>query len=190
MKILWVDVETTGLDSAKNGIIQLSCIVDIDGEVKDTLNLFVKPFPTDEIVPEALEVTGTKIEDLAGFMNPNEALAQMKSMMSKYIDPYKRGKTKNDKFYWGGHNTQFDINFVQEFFKKCGDKFFGSWFNYRQIDTLRMADFLVFGGRNFGESHKLGDLCKIGNVKLNAHDSMSDISASREIAYRFKALLK
>ena len=190
MKILWVDVETTGLDAIKNGIIQLSCIVDIDGEIKDTLNLFIKPFDNDEIVPEALEVTGIKIEDLKGFISPNDALLKLQTMMSKYVDKYKRNKIKNDKFYWGGHNTQFDMNFVQEFFKKCGDKYFGSWFNYRQIDTLRMADFLVFSGKNFGESHKLGDLCKIGNIKLQAHDSMSDITASREIAYRFKALLK
>lgn len=190
MKILWVDVETTGLDSVKNGVIQLSCIVDIDGEVKETLDLHLKPFATDEISQDALAVTGITMKDIDEFMSPYDAFDKFKSTLSKYVDPYKRNKMKNDKFYWGGHNTQFDMNFVQEFFKKCGDKFFGSWFNYRQIDTLRVADFLVFSGKNFGESHRLGELCKIGNIKLNAHDSMSDITATREIAYRFKALMK
>jgi len=38
MKLLFLDVETTGVDNSKNGIIQLSGIIEIDGVIKEEFN--------------------------------------------------------------------------------------------------------------------------------------------------------
>ena len=34
-KVFWFDVETTGLDSKIHDIIQLACIIEINGEIKE-----------------------------------------------------------------------------------------------------------------------------------------------------------
>ena len=41
MRKLWLDVETTGLDATKNGIIQLACIDDKTG---DTFQMDILPY--------------------------------------------------------------------------------------------------------------------------------------------------
>lgn len=52
MKILIYDVETTGLDSQKSAIHQLSGKVVIDGEVKETFNLKLCPHEGADITDE------------------------------------------------------------------------------------------------------------------------------------------
>lgn len=191
MKILWVDTETTGLDPMKNSLVQLSCIAEIDGKIEGSYNTYVRPFKGDIINKDALSVTGLTIDQLREFPEPELVYTEFKSFLREFVDPYRKNKTKDDKFVWGGHNTKFDIDFVQAFFIKNNDKYFGSFFNYRQIDTLRIADFLTYCGINFGDSHKLGDLCEFNKVVLNnAHNSMADIEASRNLAIKFRGMLK
>ena len=43
MNILWVDVETTGLDRHRHGIIQIAGMVEVDGEVVETFDLRMNP---------------------------------------------------------------------------------------------------------------------------------------------------
>ena len=35
MKLIYLDTETTGLDSRKHGMVQLACIIEIDGDSHD-----------------------------------------------------------------------------------------------------------------------------------------------------------
>ena len=58
MKLLFFDLETTGTLVNKHGIHQISGMVVIDGEVKETFNLHVQPNPQALIEPAALEVGG------------------------------------------------------------------------------------------------------------------------------------
>lgn len=44
-KILFYDLETTGVMYWKNGIHQISGIIDIDGEIKETFNFKMQPNP-------------------------------------------------------------------------------------------------------------------------------------------------
>ena len=46
-KILWLDVETTGLDPNRNGLIQLAILMDIDGELVDKIQINIQPFDDD-----------------------------------------------------------------------------------------------------------------------------------------------
>ena len=43
MKILWLDTETTGLNTDKCDLIQLAGIVIIDGEEKERFNFYCQP---------------------------------------------------------------------------------------------------------------------------------------------------
>ena len=57
-KILWFDVETTGLSAYKNDIIQLAVIITVDGKVVETHDLRCQPFDKMAIDSRAMKIHG------------------------------------------------------------------------------------------------------------------------------------
>lgn len=180
MKIWWFDVETTGLDPYRNDIISLACIIDIDGQIKEEFNLYMQPFNWTNIESSALKINGITKEQLKTFMSPNEAHLKLKSYLQKYVDPYNR----NDKFQAGGYNNDFDVKFMSNFFKKCGDKYFGSWIDYHRFDPQVIMQFLHLKGDIKLPDYKLKTIANYFGIDIKAHDAMSDIKTTREIVYK------
>ena len=117
MKILIYDVETTGLDSEKSAIHQLSGKVVIDGETKETFNFKLAPFDGAEVSDEALKVSGVSREQIAGYPNYRTVFERFKMMLEKYVSKY----DQTDNFYLCGFNIgRFDNHFLRAFFKRCG----------------------------------------------------------------------
>ena len=77
-KLFYLDLETGGVDKMKNPILQIAGAIEIDGEIKEFFNWNVKPFKGQEIDPEALAVTGIKLEDIVEYRNPYEVLGEIK----------------------------------------------------------------------------------------------------------------
>jgi DNA polymerase-3 subunit epsilon len=186
MKILYFDVETTGTDPRKHSIIQLSGIVEIDGEIKEEFDFRVQPDSFEDIDPEALLVNGITIDELKTFERPEQVYKDIIGIFETYIDKF----DKNDKFYPAGQNVGFDIDFLAEFFKRRGDDYFGSWQNWRCIDSRFIANFLIYSGMLEVPDTKLITLCQQFGIEFGAHDSMEDIRATRELIYRMKSLIK
>lgn len=67
MKLFFFDIETTGVMHWKNGIHQISGIIEIDGEIKESFDFKVKPNPKAIIEPEALKVSGIMEEQLLDY---------------------------------------------------------------------------------------------------------------------------
>ncbi len=176
-KIFYFDVETTGIDPVKNAIIQLSALVDINGEIKDTLDLFIQPREGKIIEDEALAVSGITNDDLKNFDIPTDAYNKLITFMDKHISRY----DKYDKFYPAGYNTYFDYAFLQQFFIDSGDKYFGSWFNHRLLDPLAILRIADMRGKIKLPNYKLETVCEHYNVAVKAHDAKSDILAAREL---------
>lgn len=112
MKILWFDVETTGLDPVKNDIITLSAIIEVNGKVERTLDLKVQPHSYENISQEALDINGITIEQMKTFDTPEVAHEKLVAYFSKYVNRY----NKLDKFQPAGYNITFDMLFLAEFF--------------------------------------------------------------------------
>lgn len=184
--ILWSDCETTGLNKNKHGIIQIGCIVDMNGEVIDTFNQYMKPFKGDKINKDAMIKNNTTIDDLKHdpkFVDPIDAFENFIKFLEKHVNRY----DKNDKFILAGKNLQFDIKFLRRFFEKCSeDVFYGSWFMYPYIDIehtiaelIRISDDIKFP--NF----KLETLCDIFEIDIeNTHNALDDIKATMDIYYK------
>lgn len=182
MKIMWIDTETTGL-TEKSDLIQLSGIIEIDGEVKEEFDVYSRPFPDTLIEAKALEVNGRTLEEINSFQSPEKALAEFEAVLSKYVDKY----NKDDKFVIAGHNVQFDLNKLQSFYKKNDNQYLGSWIRFnRKFCTLSAVEFLQIAGKiPCFKSNNLGSCCEyFGIVLENAHNSMSDIRATRELGKR------
>lgn len=180
MKILWFDVETTGLDAKENDIITFAGIVEIDGKIVDQIYLKMQPHNWDNIEQRALDVNGITREELKTFQTPQEAHKKLISFLSKHVNRY----NKNDKYQPSGYNVTFDMLFLAEFFKKCNDKYFGAWIDYHKLDVATLVMFFKLKGVLKLEKYRLAYVAEALGIPLKAHDAQEDILATREIFYQ------
>jgi len=113
MKIFWFDTETTGLDPHRCGIHQISGLVEINGSIAEEFNLHLNPLPC-TVEPRALAVSGKTekvMEDSPPF---TEGYKTLKKIFERYIDKF----DKEDKFFVGGYNVRFDIDFLAVAWKR------------------------------------------------------------------------
>ncbi|HBG40231.1 MAG TPA: 3'-5' exonuclease [Porphyromonadaceae bacterium] len=181
MKILFYDLETTGVLPSKNGIHQISGEICIDGETKETFDFKVRPNPKAEIVPAALQVAGVTEEQILSYPPMEQVFNQFVAMLSKYVDRF----DKKDKFFLAGfNNASFDNNFFRGWFLQNGDKYFGSWFWSNTIDLMVMATPYLASRRSEMENFKLSTVAAELGVDVspeNLHDASYDIYLTKEI---------
>ena len=176
-KLAWIDGETTGLDSLQNDLLTFSVIIEIDGEIKETLNLEMQPFNYQSITDEALRINGMSVDQIKKFPPPHEAHKKLVTLFSKYVDRY----DKTDKLIPAGYNVPFDVDFLFKLFQKCGDPYCGSYIDYHKLDIASLVLFFKIKGLIDIEGYKLVDVCKALNIELDAHKAEDDIIATRKI---------
>ena len=179
MTKLWLDVETTGLDSEKNGIIQIACIVeDSSGKVLDTFEIKVKPFKGCIYDKKALEINGKTREDIYKYPTEKQAMSSFVNFLNMY--------QKNEiQYSLSGYNSQFDQNFIIAIFKRHRQYNFWKYFNYKDIDVFALIKILDLWGSD--NSQKLGSMCDKFGIKLTPHDALEDIKATRKL---YKKIIK
>src|SRR4030066_1686449 len=115
-KILYFDTETTGLNPITCGLIQFSCIIEVDGKPLSKGNMHIAPFDTDLVEPSALAINGYSLETIKSFEPPLAAHHRLLKSLDKYVDEFNPA----DKFFIAGYNVNFDLDFLANWFKKCG----------------------------------------------------------------------
>ena len=182
MKLLYFDVETTGLSAAKCAIHQLSGIIEIDGEIKEKFNINIAPFIGAMISEDALKVSNVTKEQIEAYEHSYIlAHAQFKNMILKYVDKY----DKKDKMFLVGYNSAaFDNHFLRALFLRNSDKYFGSLFWANPIDVYVLASHKVMSERHILSSFKLLDACKAFGISVDEsklHDAIYDVELTREL---------
>lgn len=187
-KIIWIDTETTGLNENKHSLIQIACLIEIDGQIIDKLDLKIRPFKGALISKESMEKNNITIEKLKS----KEYLPYPKAFEKfiKFLEPHCNRYDREDKMVIAGKNVKFDIRFLREFFIKNDDSYFGSWFLYPSINIENyIAELCAFDGLRL-INYKLETLCKFFDIKLdNAHDALCDIESTRNLYWRLKGIL-
>lgn len=173
----WIDVETTGLNSEECAIIQLSCVLEGDnGEMLGIFNSNIKPFKNARISQQALEVNGKTIEEIMTYRHQRVVAKEF----VKFLDEH-----KVDKFIFSGYNVQFDVRFVEELFSN-NELRFNDYFDDEVLCVYNLAllihNFII--PQKF-KHKKLISYCEYYGIEINAHDSLSDILATRELYARF-----
>ena len=185
MKILFVDVETTGIDYQKNDIWQIAAIMEIDGQEVDSINLKFQP-PKDIIVdPEIFKTCKITNDELFSFpMNSDEAYEALVEFLNKHISRF----DKEDKAFICGYNSTFDIQFLRQFFIKHNNNFYGSYFYPGSLDLMVLCLEFLKDIRQHLPNFKLETLYQvftkmnlIKEIDGNAHDAFFDIKATKEI---------
>lgn len=178
------DVETTGLDPAKDEIIQFAYqLLDAQLNVISSRSIFV--WPRDASVSnEAARVNG--YSNVKWSTNNAVSQAELFQTLKDTLSAYKRLVPL-------GHNVKFDLDFLKALFEKHGDpKAFRESLSFHAFDTVAMAmffDFTVHGGLN--GSYKLTDLTqRFSIVHDAAHTADSDISATVALFKQLTQLLR
>lgn len=184
LKTLFYDLETTGTNHRKNGIHQLSGMIDVDGIIKETFDFKVRPNPHAVIEDKALEIGGVTREQIEAYTPMREVYNQLIEILSRYVDRY----NKKDKFHLAGYNNRsFDDQFFRAWFKQNMDEYFGSWFWSDSLDVLVLASKHLRKERAYLENFKLHTVAKRFGIDVDdnrLHDATYDIGLTRDIFYK------
>ncbi len=180
MKTIFFDVETSGVDDKKNGILQLAGEIELSGQVAESFDFKMKPF-SDQIMEDgALEANGFTRPQIEGFEEPFDCYIQFVRILNKYVDRFDR----SDKFMLVGYNSRFDDGFLREWFKKCYDKYYGSYFYWPAIDVSNMVAVKYRKVRSHFPDFKLMTVAKTLKIEVDeskAHDAVYDTAITKAI---------
>ncbi|MFZ4618520.1 MAG: exonuclease domain-containing protein [Rectinemataceae bacterium] len=182
-KICWLDLETTGLDPVKNGIIQAAFIIEIDGEVKEKREFNMNPIGK-VLDPQAMAIHGLSEADLGGFPTSLQVKKDIERFFSEFVEKF----DKTDKFTVAGYNVDFDLGFLENLWLESGDKFFFSWVKHFPIDVFKVHPFMEWAGiATAPERRNLETLAKHYGIEFpNAHNALADIEMTRELALKLR----
>jgi DNA polymerase-3 subunit epsilon len=186
MKLHWNDAETTGLSPKMHEIVQLSGIIEHDGEIIEEYDIFMRPSRPQVIEAAALEGQGRTLEQLMAFPERKLGFAEFKDLLERY-----RIKEPHLRHRWAGQNPMFDQGFVRALFAEFHDDHFDAYFAPGMpIDLIPVAKEAKRRGFYKGENNRLGTICRELGIELQAHDSLEDIRATRLAMRKFDELFR
>lgn len=166
VEFLVVDVETTGLSTSDDLILQLGAVVtDARGTIKRRFSTYVKPsngaFPWEGDQPPAHHVHGITNDTLASGIPTKRALRRFRRLARKRIVV--------------AHNAKFDYGFITSESQRHGVPLDLG----QPVCTLEMSRKL---DPKRESSHRLVSLCERYDIPLdNAHDALSDATATARL---------
>ena len=159
MEYAALDLETTGLDPARDRVIEVGAVAFTPGQVTSTMEQLVDP---GRPVPDTvLRLTGIKQEELRGAASPEDALRQLAEFL--------RGRQPV------GHGARLDVEFLETA---------GLWDGSQEIlDTLDISRILLPGAG----SHSLPLLSsEMGFNQPRPHRALDDADATRQLLLRLR----
>lgn len=157
------DIETTGLVSSYNEIIEIGAIKVKDDVVVDKFNMLIKP--KDKIDGFISALTGITNEMVKNELSIEEVLPQFINFIGNSI--------------LIGHNVNFDINFIYD---SMLNNNLGVLKN-DYVDTLKIARKILPELKH----HRLSDLANYYNIDYSkSHRAMGDSEITLEIYYKLK----
>ncbi len=148
-----LDIETTGLDAARDAVIEIAAVKFRDSEAVDTWSTLVNPLRP---LPYKIQVlTGIQPAELQGAPHLSACISE--------INRFAKGCAIV------GHNVGFDLSFLKPH---------GALVDNAYIDTLELANILVPDASR----HSLSALAEFLDIKLqNHHRAMADAMATKDL---------
>jgi DNA polymerase-3 subunit epsilon len=158
-----VDVETTGLDSTSERIIEIGIIHMRDGEVIESWGQLVDP--ERPIPDEVTKLTGISDKDVAGKPTFNEIAAEVRARLEGRVCV--------------AYNLDFDRSFITAELERCGT----TWPGGAALDPLVFARELQ---RDEG-SKRLGNVAqRLGIELVDAHRAVDDATVAGLVLFAFR----
>lgn len=178
MKLIFFDLETSGLDPKVHAIIQIAAMaVDISNgwQVLEEFERKVL-FQVANASPEALEINSYDQETWEReAIHPRQAVGEFSAFLKRHATVAKISKRGSaySVAQLAAHHAQFDAEFLQTWYKRL-DEFLPA--NYFVMDTLQMAlQRQVLDGVEYADL-KLITLCRHHGIALEQeHDALADV---------------
>jgi DNA polymerase III alpha subunit (gram-positive type) len=169
------DVETTGLDSRVNDVIELSLyrLGQEDPEAAQKTWL-IRPTNFEGIGTEALRINGHKLEEIKRYPEASQVIVEIENWLLE------DGMTTAQRALLGQY-VSFDKDMLEQLWIKCNSK--DSFpFGRRYLDTMGIELFLDFCRNEFAEGYSLSNLVKKYGVKNEkAHTAAADVKATKQV---------
>lgn len=185
------DLETTGLKSNQDDVIEVSALKYKGGKLTDKYTTLVRP--TQPISDE--------VKNITGISNPMVQNAKLPSRMLEELAEF-----VGESPILVGHNAQFDIDFIRTQFDKYGLPKLKSRFSLDKtlctltIAMLAIQDFQTtevnpLSGKSYTKYQKgaytLSSLAKFFKIKNpGAHRAENDVQMTAQLLYRLVEYLK
>ena len=181
MILLYIDTETTGLDTATCSIWQLSgYISDTATGTSDSFDYKMRPYRNEIISKEAAAKTGATQEELDSYPSQSEVFSNFTTLLSKYVDL----EDWNQRVIPVGYNISFDLDFLRSWFAfNNSATLFSRNIYFPGIDVMYLAAYCLLGERSKMRNFQLSTVYEklTGKSLENAHNAMADIDATKEL---------
>lgn len=179
-KILWLDLETTGVDSEKDKIIEIGIIYqDLrTGKIAE-FSRYIKldSYPDNFNETEAIQVNGLTKEFLEkNGITEEEAYYDLIKFLNERLNRY----DPSDKCILAGYNVTFDDDFSRALFERYGNKYYGSYISFLKIDVVNLiAQCTLLGIIPNLKNYKLETIIEYFKIKSESHKAIEDIRTTK-----------
>ncbi len=174
----YFDTETTGLNPKTNDVIQIAAIPVINGVKQTPFNEYCQPFDFNTVDQGTVDVHGISISKMRTFQSPLQLIEKLEEYVLSF----------NVKFTIAGYNCNFDKAMIGAMFLKAGKpELFRKLFDNDVHDVYGRAKSIK--NQLNTSSLKLSALADEFKIPINAHEALSDISATIDIDIKLAEML-
>lgn len=178
MKEIFIDLETTGLNTFRHGIRQISALMFVEDEPTIVFDEKINPknCEWDSYVIENM----ANPEDYVNFPSTETVFQMFREFLEENCNPY----DKKDKYFFYAFNAKFDEKFLRSLFQQMNDNYYGSWFHTPSIDVMTLAAEYLKPIRSSMPNFKQETIAEILGIEVDQdklHDSLYDIELTEKI---------
>lgn len=188
MNILYIDIETTGLDENKHAVIELACRLDSDDKTISRHHArFYNPQTATDMA--ALKVNKMRLGKL---LEAKQEAREVVTFVDWILDACSKVK---GPIFLCGHNVAFDMKFVTALLAKYSVHGFDSIVGGKDLlDTRVLANALIISGKLKIEGKlNLESLAKALNIdtsKIELHTASGDVELTAEVLKGLLTLMR
>lgn len=192
MNIVYIDLETGGLDPSRHPITQVA-VVAVNEHLEELAAYEAKvDFRLDDADPEALAMSSYNLEEWSKFSVPaNHVLTALSCFFKRFADVQMMSRAGKPYYVaqLAGYNAAtFDGPFLQAFYKSQ-DAFLPASYRVMCLMQRVLWHFHENPQLTPPENFKLATVCKYFGVELsNAHDALADVRATVALRRKLTAL--
>ncbi|MDD2376490.1 MAG: 3'-5' exonuclease [Clostridia bacterium] len=172
MKLLFLDVETGGMDEVVNSLLTIGMAVWEDGNILDSKEIYIKKEEYN-VVQQALDINKINLDELRNKgIDEQEAINQIEDFCGKYF--------ADEKIISAGHNVAFDMGFIKSLYRRNSKDYYKT-FSYRFIDTGTLLRFMYMQGKfekDISSSDKAFEYFNITFEQDKRHTALGDTEAT------------
>ncbi len=172
--VLFVDTETGGVDPKETSLLSIGLVIWHNKKIVDKKEILLKE-DIIKITPEAFKINKIDLNEIT------EKGRCSKDAINDILEFSKNHFSSKSLIPLGGHNTNFDANFIKYLFRNSNMNF-NKYFSYRYIDTASILKYLFLAKKLDRELSSLGEAIDYFNISVNKrHSALEDALATAKL---------